>query len=168
MFQVLDSPSIPDSEELDVLEEEYVSLNVEDMKRSKSQRARQRFEPKTDWWQEDETHTVKNDTGRPEDEPNGSPRIEQEGGRPKREGVPRPRAHVAVTGPVKSSSSWCLCRSSLGGATRRPISSESGSSQDGLQSVDPMKEERPSLQPSEHVEKWHARSHGGVTKRCGN
>ena len=68
-----------DFEEKEVREEEHV--DVEDMDHRISKRARRRSKPKTGWWQGDETHTVKDDEGRSEGEPDGSPRKEQRSGR---------------------------------------------------------------------------------------
>ena len=80
MFQVLESPGKSDSEEYEVLEEEeHTSLR-------NRQRVRRRCGPKTDCWQEDETH--KNRVGH---------RAQSKGtGLGGEEEVPRPAMHVAL------------------------------------------------------------------------
>ena len=66
---------------------------------------------------------------------------------------------------VCSPSWWCPYRSSQGRPTAPAHSSKSGSSQ-AERHLSLVKEERISWQTSGHVVIWHARSHGGVTKRC--
>ena len=68
-----------------------------------------------------------------------------------------------VTGLLRSSSRWFLCRSSPG----RPLAQSTPQSRGPPRpATSHLIRERLSWQPSEHVAQWYVRSRGGVTMGC--